>query len=119
MYRLVLIFSLLASCSFVQNSLPIEGYTIDYGEALFKRQNQATFQVMMLLDEGVSEDDEVKLSTTELKMHEACHLLNEIARHEVNGETVSLYFKAQVTKSLKACDESVQNLEKILNEFDL
>lgn len=73
---------------------------------------------MMLLDDGVSVYDEDRLSAAELKMHEACYLLNEMARHEMKGETVSLYFKAQVTKSLTACDESVQNLEHILIEID-
>ncbi len=117
MYRIPLILLLLTSCSYVHKPLELENDAIEYAEALFKRQNQVTYQVMMLLEDEISINDEDRLSVAELEMHEQCHLLNEMAGYEMKGEKVSLYFKTMVKKSFKACDESVINLGFVLKSI--
>lgn len=116
LYRVLFVLVFLNGCSYTSAPLEFKGETVEYAEILFKRQNQATFSVMMKLEDELTLEVEGKLSIAELQMHEKCRLLNEMAMHEKSGEKVSLYFKAQVQQSFGACDESVKQLELILKQ---
>lgn len=109
---------LLASCSFVNKTFKPDN-TAEYAELLFKRQNAITQQVIMLFEYDLTEAEEDNISRAELAMHDACQLLNELARREVEGKKMSIFFKKQVQGSLDACDASVQRLEIILQDEGL
>jgi len=110
-------FLLLTSCSYIHKPLQLKGDVIEYAETLFKRQNQVTLEVMMLLEEELTLAEEDRLSDAELQLHDKCQLLNEMAVYEMSGEEVSYYFQGQVQRSFKACDESVKSLEFILKQI--
>lgn len=109
----LLVAGLLANCSIAQKPLKIKDYMTEYGESIFKRQNQAT-QQFMLLEEDLSLTEQERFSEAELRMYNACHLLNEAASREMEGKKISIYFQGLVRNSLKACDESVKNMELML-----
>ncbi|MCK5190675.1 MAG: hypothetical protein KAR12_11540 [Methylococcales bacterium] len=90
----------------------------EYAELLFKQQNRLTQQVMMLSEEDISPEEEEKISQAELQMHDACHLLNEYANREMEGKGMSVFFRRRLKNSLKACEESVNNMEAVLMEID-
>jgi hypothetical protein len=89
--------------------------TAAYAEAVFRRQNILTSQLMMSVDEGLLSDSEVE--NAELAMHEACKLLNEYSNREMEGESMTVWFKHQVKASLSGCDESIGELEELLEDY--
>ena len=97
------------------------GYTstAEYVEAIFKRQNAMATQVMMLTDIEFSAEDEEELLQAETQMLQDCRLLNAYAVKEMNHESTSLLFKKRVKDSAEGCDESVDELESLLDDFDL
>ncbi len=106
---------------FTLNGCATFGYTstADYVEAVFKRQNAITTQVMMLTDIALSAEDEAELMQVEAQMQQDCRLLNAYAIKEMNHQSTSLLFKKRVKDSAEACDESVDELESLLDDFDL
>jgi len=114
----LLISTLLVNCSVVKKPFAYKGKEIEYAESLFKRQNQVTQQVMILLEDEIALDDEEMVSDAELKMHDACHLLNDIANRERNGEEMSLYYQRQAHSSFIGCDQAVKAMETILKEIE-
>mgnify|MGYP000701022870 CR=1 FL=1 len=108
----------LASCTLVKKPFELKEHAVEYAEALFKRQNQATQRVMMLLEEDITLAEEESLSEAELQMYDDCQLLNEVANREIEGKAVSLYFQRQVQNSFEGCDDSVKNMEQLLKQVD-
>lgn len=86
-----------------------------YAEAVFRRQNSLTSQLMMSVNDDLLNDIEVQ--NAELTMHEACKLLNEYSRLEMEGKSMTVWFKHQVKASLQRCDESIQALEDLLADY--
>jgi len=109
---------LLVNCSVVEKPFAYKGNEIEYAESLFKRQNQVTQQVMILLEDELSWVDEERVSDAELKMHDACHLLNDIANRERNGEKMSFNYQRQAHNSFTDCDNAVKEMETILKAID-
>ena len=114
----LLLSALLASCTLVKKPFELKKHAVKYAETLYKRQNQATQRVMMLLEEDVTLAEEESLSAAELKMYDDCQLLNEVANREREGKAVSLYFQKQVQNSFDACDDSVTKMELLLKQVD-
>ena len=85
----------------------------EYAEDVFKHQNQLISRLMMLADSDEPIESE-EFETNEQAMHDACHLLNEYAEHEISGDDMSWRFKMKVQESIKACDESVRRLESLV-----
>lgn len=85
----------------------------EYAEDVFRHQNQLISRLMMLADSEEAIDDE-EFEVNEQAMHDACHLLNEYAEHEISGDDMSWRFKLKVKDSIKACDESVRRLESLV-----
>lgn len=118
-YVLVLVtISVLASCTLAKKPFQFKDHAVEYAESIFRRQNQATQQVMLLLEEDLSLEQEERLSEAELQMYDACHLLNKAANHEMEGKKISLYFQGQVKHSFDACDDSIKNIESVLRQMD-
>ncbi len=117
-FPLILLTMLVAtSCSLQQPfefGLPLE----EYAESLYKRQNQATQILMLLLEEELQEDDEETLSTAELQMYDSCHLLNQMVAYEQEGKTASLAEKRQLRNSFPACEQAISQTEFLLTELE-
>lgn len=86
-------------------------------ESLFRRQNQASDQVMMLLLEEPSNIDLESIEKAELTMLEACKALNEFAILERDNQKISLSKKQQIIKSIPSCEQKTAALEKILQKI--
>ena len=114
----LLVFFLLSGCSITREALNSKERIAVYAESLFKRQNVLTQQLMMLSEEEMTLADEEIVFQAELQMHDACHLLNESANRENEGKGMSVFFRRRLKNSLKACEESVNNMEAVLMEID-
>lgn len=109
---------LLASTSCA--SLPPAGAKFDnfsdYAESVFKHQNQVISRMMMLNDNEQLPDSDA-LEESEQAMHDACHLLNEYAEMEIEGEFISPFFTRTVQASIEGCDKSIQNMERQIDSL--
>lgn len=72
----------------------------------------------MMMNDSNSDSENDRLQNAEQEMNDACHLLNEYAEHEINGESMSLFFQRKVQASIENCDHKIQNLENMLVELD-
>lgn len=88
----------------------------DYAESVFKHQNQVISRMMMLNDNEQLPDCDA-LDDSEQAMHDACHLLNEYAEMEIDGDFISPFFTQTVQNSIEACDKSIQNMERQLDSL--
>lgn len=89
----------------------------DYAESVFRHQNTLLSRLMMLNEADQLPDDDI-FQTTEQAMHDACHLLNEYAERESDGESLGLRYKAKVQASIEGCDASIQKMEALLTIID-
>jgi len=112
--KILFLLILVTSCSYIQKPMQLTDDMTGYAEKLYKRQNQVILQVMEALEEELPLAEDEKLSDAELQMYDNCHLLNEMAVHEMEGDSVSFYFKGQVQRSLKNCNKGVNHLETVL-----
>ncbi len=112
-FLVLLATGLLASCSIAQKPLRIKENMSKYAESIFKRQNLAT-QQFILLEEDLTPAEQERLSETEMQMFSACRLLNEAANLEMEGKKISFYFQGLIKNSLKECDDSVKKMELLL-----
>ncbi|MGY6274949.1 hypothetical protein [Methylomonas sp. MgM2] len=88
----------------------------EYAEAVFRHQNELTSRIMMLSDtDYFSEND--RLQRAEQAMNDACHLLNEYAEHEIDGEAMGIFFQRKVQSSIENCDVKIKHLENMLAEL--
>lgn len=87
-----------------------------YAEAVFRHQNDLISRMMMLKEQGqLPENDDIE--EAEQAMFDACHLLNEYAEHEVDGESMGWWFQRRVQSSIEHCDESIHELEDALTSI--
>ncbi len=115
-FKLLLIFCAsanLSGCAVVESIGHTEALAA-YAESVFRRQNAMTTAVMMLYEDEIPEESE--LSRAETAMYDACRLLNEYSTREMEGESMGVLFRRKVKASLKACDQSIQTLESLLDE---
>lgn len=91
-----------------------------YAEEVFRRQNNATSQVMTLSPDDLDDPEQYDaLLTAEKNMQSACELLNDYASHSQEGEKMTLLFRSRVGISVKKCDHATQKLETLLQDFDV
>jgi len=112
----VIIYSL-TGCSTIQPSFNLNGETAVYAEALFKRQNALTQQIMMLYEDEFTPAEINRIEQAELKMHNACQQLNQYAEYEAEQVETSLFFRQQVLRSLDDCQSNVEAISLILNQI--
>ncbi len=110
---LIAISLLLSGCSLME-MITHEQALSSYAESIFRRQNEVTSKLMMIPEDEL--DDPEAVYQAEMNMHKACRLLNEYSQREMEGKPVSLLFKKRVRNSLEDCDESIQELEELLEE---
>ena len=88
-------------------------------EELFRRQNNAASEVMMLsLDETDNEEFE-ELSDAELKMQNACTALNEYAVRSRDQLSLGFFLQQRVLSEIDLCDDATQIVESLLRDFML
>ncbi len=102
----------ITACSLI-DALTHEQELTAYAENLFRRQNELTSQLMMV---DAADDDEIYQA--EMEMHEACKLLNDYARFQMEGKSMGILFKRRVKNSLPECDEAIQELEDCLEDAE-
>lgn len=91
-----------------------------YAEEVFRRQNNATSEVMTLSADDLDNKAQYEtLLSVERNMQNACELLNDFAARDGNGENSNVFFKARVGNAVKDCDRATQKLENLLEELDL
>ena len=113
---------LLQACATVTTTLPdgsqktrlIEDFE-QYAESVFRRQNQATAQAGMLLDEDLNPDDYNALEAAESRMLKVCKALNEIANRQIDQQDINILLKLEVKQTIGECDYATQKVER-LNE---
>lgn len=86
-------------------------------ESLFRRQNQASGQVMMLLMEEESSPKLDTLEKSEQLMLEACKPLNNYAVLERDNQRISLAQKQKALDSIHVCATETEKLEIMLKEY--
>ena len=102
----------LSACASVPTGSQRDSFA-EYAEDVFRHQNQLISRLMMLADSEEPIED-AEFEANEQAMHDACHLLNEYAEHEISGDDMSWRYKMKVQDSIKACDESVRTLESLV-----
>lgn len=108
----------LVGCSLFQDMW--EQDTIaEHGEAVFRKQNLITSQIMMLSESDLSAENLQKLQQAESRMQKNCKLLNEYATKEMDKAVINLSFKKQVRDSIENCDLSIQQIENTLIELGI
>ncbi len=108
----LLLMAMMPACSLVDAVTHEQELTV-YAENLFRRQNELTSQLMML--DSLSDDDN-EIYQAELRMHEACKLLNDFAQYQMEGKSIGILFKRRVKNSLPECDEAIQELEECIED---
>ena len=98
-------------------SLPMQGSLEAHVETLFRRQNQASGQVMMLLLEEHSTSKLDQLENAEQLMLSACKPLNEYAVLERDNQKISLVQKRYALDSINPCEIQTKKLEIMLNNY--
>jgi len=112
---IIIAFALFAGCAFIQDPLGQKkmAQLRQNAESVFRRQNTASSQVMILT---MDEEDSV-LSGAELTMQEACAALNAYVIRAISSDDfLMLDFLAQqqVIDSLDGCDAATKKLEALL-----
>lgn len=95
-----------------EKTMTIEAFE-QYTEAVFRRQNRASDQVIMLAEE-VDQATYQTFAEAEEMMLEACRSLNEIAARQRDQESVGLTLKLEIAPTIDACDRATTRLETLL-----
>lgn len=117
------------SCSPLIMGLALSGcaWLIDYGEAnsleayaeaVFRRQNHATSEMMDLANEDGAILGYDTLLDAETAMRQACHALNDYASRMQSDQSGTLFQQGEVATSLRACDRATRRLEHLLDQVD-
>lgn len=90
-----------------------------HAEAVFRRQNAATSQIMMLaLDDVDAPEIYEALLKTEKNMQLACVDLTAYAVQSQTQSSASLMMRVRAGKSIYACELATSQLEKLLKTYD-
>lgn len=95
----------------------MQGELADQVDTLFRRQNQASHTVMLLIMEETSSANLDKLEKVEQEMLIACKALNEYAVLERDQQKIGLAQKRKIIHSINQCDKKTKQLEFLLNTY--
>ena len=125
-FRSILLTILTASlmgCSYYQNRIKSPTKALDYAsfaEAVFRRQNQATSQIMLRsLDNNDFDQNQLNLLNAEKIMRDACETLNHYANDSQASNNINLLLPTRMFISVKTCDQATQKVEKLLSEHSM
>jgi len=114
----LLVFSHLTGCALIADFWQQDALAAQ-GEAVFRRQNEITSQVMLLSETELSAPELQKLQHAEARMQQDCQLLNDYARRAIEDESMDLSFQQQVKNSIQGCEASIQKIEATLTELGI
>lgn len=120
MKRLIIFLSVLFLCNCNTLYLPLsltQGSLETKIETLFRCQNQASAQVMMLLVEEDNSPELDNLEHAEQLMLDACKPLNNYAVLERDNQKISLGQKQKALDSIHPCTKETEKLEIMLKEY--
>lgn len=86
-----------------------------YVEEVFRFQNSITSEVMMSLEAGEVDNQDVLLRS-EQHMHQICEPLNEFVSRDIDGLTIGFLLRRQVLKSTVDCDHAAHEVKALLDE---
>lgn len=109
---------MLVGCSLISDAWNQDSIA-EYGEAVFRKQNLITSQVMMLSESDLSPENAKKLQQAESQMQAKCRLLNEYATREMDKAAIDLMFQKQVRDSISGCDLSIQSIQSLLGQLGI
>jgi len=89
-----------------------------YAEAVFRRQNHATSEMIDLANEDGAILGYDALLNAETTMRQACQPLNEYASRMESNQSSTLLQQSEVATSLHACDQATRQLEQLLDQID-
>lgn len=86
-----------------------------YVEEVFRFQNGITSEVMMSLEAGEVNNQDVLLRS-EQHMHQICEPLNEYVSRDIDGLSTGFFLRRQVLKSTMDCDHAAHEVKALLDE---
>jgi hypothetical protein len=87
-----------------------------YIETVFRRQNQAMSQIILLPVDELNKKTQQNLADAEQSVTTRCKVLNEIASLRSEGKKESMFQKLKVSRSINDCDAATRELEVILEQ---
>lgn len=87
-----------------------------YVEAVFRRQNHAMSQMILLPIDELSGEMQLKLLNAEHSLTQRCKVLNDIASLRSEGKKESMLQKFKVSRSIKDCEAATHELEAVLEQ---
>lgn len=115
---------MLQACATVTTTLPDGSHKTQstrqferYAESVFRRQNQATVQTGMLLDEDLNPDAYNALDAAESDMLRVCKPLNEIANRQINQQDSDIMLELEVKQTIGECDYATQKVEQLIEQL--
>lgn len=106
----------LSGCMLLDAQQELDDFSA-YAEKVFLHQNAMTDQILEAAD-SLTSAQYTQLSQAELKMHDACQLLNEYAIRERDGLERGLLFRNRVRLSIRGCDESLVKVQQLLQSMN-
>lgn len=124
---IILILSVFATgCSTISTVTPDghrESRSVDefksYAEDVFRRQNKASSELILLLIDIESSDQEnySKLQNAEKRIMDACQPLNSMAVMMVENRKIDMSMKYSVMTSVSECDYITRDVEELLRGY--
>lgn len=108
---------LLSGCLLLNPKQDLDDFSA-YAEKVFKQQNAITDQIMQATD-SLNKEQYTRLTQAEMKMHDACQLLNEYALRERDGLDRGIIFRHRVGNSIGDCDRSVTTVQHLLQAMHI
>lgn len=90
-----------------------------YVEDVFRRQNQAMSQIILLPVDSLSSDIQRELLNAEQAVTKRCKVLNDIASLHSEGKKESMMQKLKVSRSVKDCENATRDLELIMERAQM
>jgi len=119
----VLILIQITGCSISQLNPTDEGQHVNskqhykrYVEEVFRRQNHAVSQMILLPIDELSDEMQLKLLDAEHSLTQRCKVLNDIASLRSEGKKESMLQKLKVSRSIKDCEAATHALEAVLEQ---
>lgn len=90
-----------------------------YAENVFRKQNKALSQLMLLSHQAASRDDNVRwrLMAAEDRLLQACGTLNELAILRRDDRDADMKTRMRVPETVAKCEAEADRTEALIDEF--
>ncbi|MFQ5660419.1 MAG: hypothetical protein ACE5GZ_08325 [Gammaproteobacteria bacterium] len=92
-----------------------------YAEQVFRRQNHASSEIIMLQLDAESEDNDQysRLMNAEEKIIDACSPLNRMAARMAENRKINPSLKYEIFYSLSKCDHVTRDVETLIKSYSM